>query len=165
MDVDAVGCGFAAPTYAPAPMGTGLRWTDEERVALCKAYLSTSLDPVKEADQRGPTFWTSVVPALKGLLAGRPGVRRRAERGVGGGQKEWDKIRRGVSEFDFHYLAVKWLSLTGNPSDEDLISAAVARFCGLNIYEAMRKDRASDKAKGKTATRKETQTTCPWAPC
>ena len=63
VDVDAVGCGVPAPTYAPPQMGTGLGWTDEERVALCKAYLSTSVDPVKGADQSGPTFWTSVVLA------------------------------------------------------------------------------------------------------
>jgi len=80
-------------------------------------------------------------------------------------QKQWDKIRRGVSEDGSHYLAVKWLSLTSNPSDEDLISPAVARFCGLNIYEAMRKDRPSEKAKGKTTKRKAKQTTCPWVPC
>jgi len=146
-------------------MGTGLGWTDEERVALCKAHLSSSLDPVKGADQSGPTFWTSVVTAWKGLLAGRPGVLRRTERGVGGVQKQWGKVRRGVSEFGSHYVAVKRLSLTGNPSDEDLISAAVARFCALNIYEAMRKDRASGKAKGKTTKRKAKQTTCLWVPC
>jgi len=70
-----------------------------------------------------------------------------------------------VSEFGSHYLAINRLSLTGNPTDEDLISAAVARFCGLNIYEAMRKDRSSDKAKGKTTKRKAKQTTCPWVPC
>jgi len=134
-------------------------------MALCKAYLSMSLDPVKGADQSRPTFWTSVVTAWKGLLAGRPGVRRRTQRGFGGVQKQWDKIRRGVSEFGSHYLAVKRLSLTGNPSDEVLISAAVARFCGLNIYEAMRKDRASDKVKGKTTKPKAKQTTCPWVPC
>jgi len=56
VEVDAAGCGVAAPTYAPPPIGTGLGWTDEERVALCKAYLSTSLDPVKWADQCGSTF-------------------------------------------------------------------------------------------------------------
>jgi len=70
-----------------------------------------------------------------------------------------------MSESGSHFLAVKRLSLTGNPSDEDLISAAVARFCGLIIYEAMRKDRASDKAKGKTTKQKAKQTTCPWVPC
>jgi len=68
-------------------MGTGLGWTDEELVALFKAYASTSLDPVKRADQSGPTFWASVVAAWKGLLAGRPGVRGRTERGVRGVQK------------------------------------------------------------------------------
>jgi len=99
VDVDAVGCGVAAPTYAAPPMGTGLGWKDETRVTLCKAYLRTSLDPVKGADQSGPTYWTSVMKAWKGLLAGRPGVRRRNESGVGGVQKQWDKIRKGVNEF------------------------------------------------------------------
>jgi len=65
-------------------MGTGPGWTDEERVALRNAYLTTSQDPVQGADQSGPTFWTAVVSERKVLLAGRPGVRRRTERGVGG---------------------------------------------------------------------------------
>jgi len=60
-------------------MRTGPGWTDEERVALCKAYLTTSQDPVKGADQSGPKFWTAVVAAWKELRAGRPGVRRRTE--------------------------------------------------------------------------------------
>jgi len=55
--------------------------------------------------------------------------------------------------------------LTGNPSDKDFISAAVARFCGPNVYDAMRKYRESDKAKGKTTKRKAKQTTCPWVLC
>jgi len=37
--------------------------------------------------------------AWKVLLAGRHGVRRRTESGVGGVQKQWDKIRKGVNEF------------------------------------------------------------------
>jgi len=155
---------FAA-VYAPAAMRTGLGWTDEERVALSRAYLSTSLDALKGSDQTGTTFWAEVVWEWKRLLAGRPGARRRTESGVGGVQRQWDKIRRGVSEFCSHYLAVKRLSLTDNPSDKDLISAAVARFCGLNTYESMRKDRTSDKAKGKTTKRKVKQTTCPWVSC
>jgi len=146
-------------------MGTGLKWTDEERVALCKAYLSASRDPVNGADQSGPTFWTSVVTARKGLLAGRPGVRQRTERRVWGVQKQWDKIRKGVNEFGSHYLAVKRMELTGNPSDEDMISAAMARFCGANVYEAIRKDITEDKAKGKATKPKAKQVLCPWVPC
>jgi len=78
------GTDLLAATYAPAPMGTGLGWKDEERVALSRAYLSTSLDAVKGSDQIGTTFWAEVVAEWKRLLAGRPGARRRTERGVGG---------------------------------------------------------------------------------
>ena len=131
-------------------------------MALCKAYLRTSLDPVKAADQSGPPFWVSVVTAWKGLLAGRPGVRRLTERGVGGVQKKWDKIRNGVNEFGSLYLAVKRMELTGNPRDEDMNSAAKARFCGANVYEAISQDRTEDKANGKAIKRKAKQVHCPW---
>jgi len=57
------------------------------------------------------------------------------------------------------------MGLTGNPSDEDLINSAEARFRGLNIDDAIRKDLAADKAKGKTTMRKAKQTSCPWVPC
>jgi len=146
-------------------MGTGPGWTDEERFALFKAYLTTSQDPMKVSDQSGPTFWTAMVAAWKWLLAGRPGVRRRTERGVGGVQKQWDKIHKGVNEFGSHYLAVRRMELTRNSSEEDIISAAMARFCGANVYEAMRKDRAADMAKGKTTKRKAKHVHCPWVPC
>jgi len=69
---------------------------------------------------------------MKGDVGVGPGVRRRTERGVGGVQKQWEKIHKGVSEFGSHYMAVKRMKLTGNPSDEDMISAAMARFCGAN---------------------------------
>jgi len=68
-------------------MGTGLGWTDEERVALSRAYHSTSMDAVKWANQSGTLFWAAVVAESKRLLVGRPGARRRTERGVGGVQK------------------------------------------------------------------------------
>ena len=133
-----------AATYAPPAMGSGLCWTKAESVALSRAYLPTSLDAGKGADQTGPNFWAEVVAEWKRFLAGRRSARRRTERGVGGVQKQWDNIRKGMSEFGSHFLAFKRMSGTGNPSDEDLISAAVARSCGLNVYDAMRKDRSSD---------------------
>jgi len=63
LDVETVGCGVAAPMYTPPSMGTALGCTDEECVALYKAYLSTSPDLVEGADQSGPKFCTSVVMA------------------------------------------------------------------------------------------------------
>ena len=123
------------------------------------------MDHVKGADQSGPTFWASVVTAWEGLLAGRPVVRRRTERGVGGVQKKWKKIRKGENEFGSHYLAVKRMELTGNPGDEDMISAAMARSCGATLYEAIRRDLTEDKEKGKATKRKAKQVHCPWVPC
>ena len=61
-------------------------------------------------------------------------------------------------------MAVKRMELTGNPRDEDIISAAMARFCGDNVYEAIRKNRTADNAKGKAAERKARQMHCPWVP-
>jgi len=99
-------------------------------------------------------FWAAVVSKWKWLLAGRPGVRRNTERSVGRVQKQWDKIRKCFNDFGSHYLAVNRMELTGSPTDEDLIVAELARFCGTNVCKAMRKDRAADAAKGKTTKRK-----------
>jgi len=62
-------------------------------------------------------------------------------------------------------MAVKHMELTGNPSDEDMISAAMARFCGANVYQAIRKDRTADKAKGQATKRKAKSVHCPRVPC
>jgi len=80
-------------------------------------------------------------------------------------QKQSDKIHKGVKEFGSHYMEVKRMERTSNPSDEDMISAAMARFCGANVYEAIRKDRTAEKAKGKATKRKAKQVHCLWVPC
>jgi len=53
-------------------MGTGPGWTDEERVALYKIYLITSQDPVKGADQSGPTFLDCGGIGMEGVAGGTP---------------------------------------------------------------------------------------------
>jgi len=57
------------------------------------------------------------------------------------------------------------MELTGNPSEKDMSSAAMARSCGANVYEAMCKDRAAEMAKGKTTERKAMQVHCPRVSC
>jgi len=75
---------------------------------------------------------------------------------VAGVQKRWIKTRKGVNEFGFYYLAVKHMELTGNPSDEDMTSAEMARFCCANVYEAIRTNRTAEKTKGKETKWKAT---------
>jgi len=59
-----------------------------------------------------------------------------------------------VSTFSSHYLAVKNMQTTGDLSEEIIISGAIARYCSLDIYEAIRKDQEQDKRKGKAEKRK-----------
>jgi len=42
-----------------------------------------------------------------------------------------------------------------------MISAAMARFCGAHVYQAIRKDRTAEKAKGKATKCKAKQVHCP----
>jgi len=50
-------------------------------------------------------------------------------------------------------------------SDEDIISGAIARYCSLDIYQAILQDREQDKRKGKVAKRKAKLAHCKWMAC
>jgi len=39
-----------------------------------------------------------------------------------------------------HYLAIKAMPTTGNPSKEDIVSGAVERYCSLDEYDAILAD-------------------------
>jgi len=70
-----------------------------------------------------------------------------------------------VSAFASHYLAVKAVPTTGNPSEEDIISGAVARYCSLDVYDAIRADRNQDKVNDKTRKCKAKVAHCKWVAC
>ena len=89
----------------------------------------------------------------------------RVKRNVSALEKQFKKIRDGVSTFTFHYLAVKNMQTTGNLVEENIISGAVARYCSLDIYEAIRKDREQDKRKGEAAKGKAKLAHCKWVAC
>jgi len=89
----------------------------------------------------------------------------RVKRTVSALEKQFKQIRKGVSTFTSHYLAVKNMQTTGNLSEEDIISRAVARYCSLDIYEAIRKDREQDKRKGKAEKRKAKLAHRTWVAC
>jgi len=57
------------------------------------------------------------------------------------------------------------MQTTANVAEEDIVSCAVALYCSLDIYEAIRKDREQDKRKGKAATRKAKLGHCKWVAC
>jgi len=54
---------------------------------------------------------------------------------------------------------------TGNLSDEDINSGAVARYCSLEVYRAIRADRNKDKVKDNTRKRKAKVAHCKSVAC
>ena len=153
-----------AVTYnLPKYMGSSLGWTDEDRVPLCRAYLEVSEDPVTATSRSKDQLWAAVHEKWTDLMTKKGTLR--VNRNVSALEKQFKKIRKGVSTFTSHYLAVKNMQTTGNLTEEDIISGAVARYCSLDIYESIRNDREKDKRKGKAAKRKAKLAHCKWVGC
>jgi len=147
----------------PKYMGSSLGWTDEDRVPLCRAYLEVSEDPVTATSRSKDQLWAAVHEKWTDLMTKKGTLR--VNRNVSALEKQFKKIRKGVSTFTSHYLAVKNMQTTGNLTEEDIISGAVARYCSLDIYESIRNDREKDKRKGKAAKRKAKLAHCKWVGC
>jgi len=132
-------------------------------VPLCCAFIEVSGDPVMDTGRSKDELWAAVHKNWTDLMADEGPLR--VARNVSALEKQFKKIRKGVSTFTFHYLAVKNMQTTGNLSEEDIISGAIARYCALDIYEAILKDREQDKRKGKAAKRKAKLAHCKWVAC
>ena len=150
-----------AVTYAlPNRMGSALGWTAADRVLVCEAYLELKSDAVK-----GTSRTKDNIRATEHKVWGEK-IRKkgpmRVERLPSALEKQFKRIRAGVSAFTSHYLSVKAMPTTGNPSEEDIISGAVARYCSLDVYEAIREDRNQDKVNDKRRKRKAKVAHCKW---
>jgi len=141
-------------------MVTSLGWTDEDRMPLCRAYLAVSEDPVTATSRSKDQLWAAVHEERTYLMTKKGTLR--VNRNVSALEKQFNKIRKGVRTLTSHYLAVKNMQTTGNLTEEDIISGAVARYCSLDIYESIRNDREKDKRKGKAAKRKVKLAHCKW---
>jgi len=147
----------------PKSMGSSLGWTDEDRVPLCRAYMEVSEDPVSSTGRSKDQLWAAVHEKWTDRMTKKGPLR--VKRNVSALEKQFKKIRKGVSSFTSHYLAVKNMQTTGNLTEEDIISGAVARYCSLDIYESIRSGREKNKRKGKTAKRKAKLAHCKWVGC
>jgi len=144
-------------------MGSRLGWTDEDRVPLCRAYLQVSEDPVSATGRSQDQLWVAVHEKWTDLITKKGPLR--VKRSLSALEKQFKKIRKGLSSFTSHYLAVKNMQTTGNLTEDDIISGAVARFRSLDIYESIRSEREKDKRTGKTAKRKAKLVHCKWVGC
>jgi len=115
-------------------------------VPLCRAFLEVSGNPVMATERSKDELWAAVHKTWTALMAEKGP--RRVKRNVSALEKQFKKIQKGVNTFTSHYLAVKNMQTTGNLLEEDIICGAIARYCSLDIYEAIRNDQEQDKAQG-----------------
>eukprot|EP00168_Porphyra_purpurea_P013391 TRINITY_DN3686_c0_g1_i1.p1 TRINITY_DN3686_c0_g1~~TRINITY_DN3686_c0_g1_i1.p1 ORF type:complete len:411 (-),score=98.22 TRINITY_DN3686_c0_g1_i1:111-1343(-) len=144
-------------------MRTGLGWTDEDRVPLCTAYRTVSGDSGTATGRSKDELWAAVYDKWTELMTKKGPLRVKCNASTL--EKQFRKIRMGVSTFTSHYLPVKNMPTTGNRSEEDIISGAIARYCSLDIYKAIRSDRENDKRQGKTTKREAKLAHCKWVAC
>jgi len=89
----------------PKYMGSSLGWTDEDRVPLRRAYLEVREDPVTAKSRSKDQLWASVHEKWTDLMTKKGTLH--VNRNVSALEKQFKKIRKGVSTFTSHYLAVK----------------------------------------------------------
>jgi len=142
-----------AVTYAlPKKMGSALRWTNADRMPLCEAYLEVTSDPVRATARTKENLWGTVHKLWAEIVLKKGPMR--VDRLPSALEKQLKRIRAWLSTFTSHYLAVKAMPTTGNLSEEDIISSAVARYFSLDVYDDIRADRDQDKRNDKTRKRK-----------
>jgi len=153
-----------AETYAlPKRMGIALRWTDADRVPLFEAYLEVTSDAVNGTARTEDNLWATVHMVCGERM--RKKGQMRVECFTSMLEKHFKPIWAGVSAFTSHYLAVKATATTGDTSEEDMISDAVARYCSLDVYDAIREDRNQAKVNDKTRKRKAQVAHHKWVAC
>lgn len=150
---------------ATAAMGTGPAWTAEEDLALALSAKEVQLDPITGTDQT----WDEMFGVIFALFKVRMGVanvpnaqQRRTAQGV---ENRLRLMQKSVQEFKNILRRVENKNLTGNLTEEDMISAAVAEWSAMALYDAINGDRADDVQRGATKQRRPKQVHFPFLEC
>eukprot|EP00170_Pyropia_yezoensis_P005349 contig_21711_g5363 len=162
-------------------MGQGPRWKETEDVALARAVSHVSQDPITGTDQRYKEYWAAIFFAWKKLLP--PAMRRvyntpaaRAgneaddeeedhsdgKRTITALQRRFSLISVWVHKLQSCFAEVEKRKVTGHPTFNDKVSAAVAIYCGKEVHAAIRQDRETDIADCRTRKRPAKAVTCPF---
>jgi len=130
---------------------------------LCEAWIQASGDPIAATGRRNELLWADVHKVWEAKMTQQKTLR--VARNASALEKQFKKIQKGVSLFTSHYLAVKNQHTMGNPTEEDLISGIVARYCSLDIYDGSRVDQEADMRANRSAKRKAKVAFCKFLPC
>jgi len=134
----------------PKSMGSSVGWTDEDRVSLCRACVEVSEDPATATGRFKDQLCAAVHEIRTDLMTKKGPLRVKRNRGAL--EKQFKKIRKGVSSFTSHNLAIENIQTTGNLKEEDIISGAVAwvLLAGhLRVHPQPPEERQAQEQEGK----------------
>jgi len=132
--------GGEAPVHGDGAVGRGRgrSWSHDEKVAVSRAWLAVTRDPIVGTDQTSAAFYTAVVVAYRRLFRLPTGWSPRSGAAVVRLMRY--TLFKNVQLVASAYTRVCRRNLTGNMTEEDLIRAATAEMEAGDAYEAMQAD-------------------------
>ena len=121
-----------------AGRGRGRAWSHDEKVAVSRAWLSVTRDPVVETDQTSTAFHAAVVVAYRRLFRLPTGWSPRSGAAVVRFMRY--TLFKNVQLVASAYARVCRRNVTGNMTEEDLVRAATAEMDAGDAYEALQAD-------------------------
>jgi len=125
--VAAAAAGVAGPV--PKKGGRGIAWIPEEALCAAKWWGRTTVDPIHGTSQTRQRFWDKMVENTRDFMKEDklPGLQKRLART----DKRIEKmfryhITQAVHKLNACLVSVHQRRLTGSPTEEDLLMAAVA---------------------------------------
>jgi len=117
----------------------GVSWIEAERNVLASVYKEATLNAEVEVDQSLERYDEDVADRFRRRLPAEINqLERRRARSTAAIMKELRyNMFPAVNRFKECYLAVVNLKMTGNPTAEQLINAAKAKYNGLNPYDGL----------------------------
>jgi len=108
-------------------------------MALIKAWLIESNNPIRGTDQSGKEFWSRVLKSWQRVLQGETDARVKAprdQRGFEALRKQWAKMVAGVMEFSSCIVQARLAKPTGIATHADLVNCAEGILAGQTCTAA-----------------------------
>ena len=129
----------AAGVAGPVPKkdGRGTSWIPEEALCAAKGWGKTTVDPIHGTRQTRQSFWDKMVENSRGFM--KENKLPDLHKGLSRTYKRIEKmfcydITQAVQKLNDCLVSVHQRRLTGSPTEEDLLMAAVALYNNMSPY-------------------------------
>lgn len=136
-------------------MGSGLSWLEGEDLHSANAFLAVRQRVIPGTDKMFDNLWEKTMEDVRALREAAGVNWATHGRTLSSLQHHWTLASQGIHDFANAYRRVKDAQPTGNVSEEELISRAIASTVSKELYKSMREDRAKDEKECPTRERAE----------